>query len=117
MAETPTMSETQEVFIAQLQSELEAARREALTAKREALAALHGIPAELIGLLRAEDGDQLAQDAALLGRALGRGRGAPQGSVGNAAAPAAPDLSWLHERRGGRTNPFGRGGVRWLSDE
>jgi hypothetical protein len=115
MTELPNVDETQGVFIAQLQAQLEQARREALAAKREALAAQHGIPADLIGLLRAEDAEQLAQDAALLARALGRARGA-QGSAAHAAEPSAPDLSWLRERRTGRINPFGRGGVRWQDE-
>ncbi len=115
MAETPDLHETQELLIAQLQAELEKARREALEAKREALAAQHGIPLELIALLRAEDPDQLAQAAALLARALKQARPAPL-SAAHAAESAAPDLNWLRERRNGRANPFGRGGIRW-SDE
>ncbi|MCS6872686.1 MAG: hypothetical protein RML95_14880 [Anaerolineae bacterium] len=115
MAETPKMDETQEIFIAQLQSELEQARREALEAKREALAAQHGIPPELIALLRADSPEQLAQDAVLLARALNRVRSTPS-SAAHAAESAAPDLSWLRERREGRANPFGRGGVRWADE-
>ncbi|PJF35152.1 MAG: hypothetical protein CUN49_12020 [Candidatus Thermofonsia Clade 1 bacterium] len=114
MTERAESEETQELFIAELQSQLAQARREALQAKREALAAQHGIPAELIALLRAEDSEQLAQDAALLARAM-RARGA-QGVLGHAAEPAAPDLSWLRERLSGRANPFGRGGVRWQDE-
>jgi hypothetical protein len=116
MAEMPNPEETQELFIAQLQSELEKARREALEARREALAAQHGIPQELIALLRAEDPDQLAQDAATLARALKSPRQTSV-SAAHAAEPAAPDLSWLRERRSGRANPFGRGGVRWSDGE
>ncbi|PJF30845.1 MAG: hypothetical protein CUN51_06575 [Candidatus Thermofonsia Clade 1 bacterium] len=109
MAEMPNPEETQELFIAQLQSELEKARR-------EALAAQHGIPQELIALLRAEDPDQLAQDAATLARALKSPRQTSV-SAAHAAEPAAPDLSWLRDRRSGRANPFGRGGVRWSDGE
>jgi len=46
---------------------------------------------------------------------LGRARSA-QGSAAHAAEPSAPDLSWLRERRTGRINPFGRGGVRWQDE-
>ncbi len=105
MAETPNLEETQELFIAQLQSELEKARREALEAKREALAAQYGIPLELVALLGAEEPDELAQAVAALARALKQARPAST-SVGCAAEPAAPDLSWLRERRSGRANPL-----------
>lgn len=111
----PKMDETPETLIEQLRAQLEQARREALEAKREALAAQHGIPVELIALLRAEDPEQLARDAAILARALERARSA-QGSSAHAAEPSAPDLSWLRERRSGRLNPFGRGGVRWQDE-